>query len=565
MSDIYKIGVALMLTQNGIAPALSALSHQLIGIHRSVGQINSGFGRWRTALVGVAGIMAGSGIIGGLGKIAEHGKELLNQQDQLIRAGRTHAEVANMTAEAYQKITKAVPTATGSDVLRTVRELTMVLGDPTHAMQAAPTSLKLEALLGNATGKKAEGQGYSFWRAVEEKGGTQLPEAERDALMGKMLAGSIASGGKWSGSDWFTFAKRAGVSWLNMSPEMMSIVPTLGQSMGADTAGTAMMTATQTILGATTLRKQQFDAFKKLGLIDPTKVHSDHGHINMDLGAIKGSNEYGNNLWGWSENILSPALANSGLSPAEQDAIKAKMFPNRNANRIFSAFTNPLTHGQFVKDTALQGQALGLNEGYNNFITKNPKGVEEAYEKQKDSMLQAIGAPMMQMAIPIMQAVTTMFNNIGAFAQSHPDAIKIIAGGLAALGAVLVAAGGVALLAAFGVGGGLAAGFAAAGAAVAAFLLYWDKLVKAINNIGNAVGGSMVGKWLGFGNGTTAPPASTSPGNGDMSGDVYFDSDKVGRWMGKAARRLSEHSIVGPALFDPATAATPNDSAFAIP
>lgn len=558
MSDIYKIGVALMLTQNGIAPALSLISHQLLGVHKSVSQINSGFGRWKTALVGVAGVMVGSGLIGGFAKIAEHGKELLDQQNKLIRAGRTHAEVAQLTADAYQRITKAVPTATGADVLRVANELTFVKGDFSKASSAATNALKIEAIVGNSTGKSAEGQGYNMWRALEEKLVTQ-DEAHTDKLLGLMTAGVIGSGGKITGRDWQTFAKRAGVSWIKANDEFVSsVAPTLINSLGADTAGTSYMTAYQSLMGAGTLSKQQLEVLQRLHLIDPSKVTTDKGgRVNVKPGGIVGSLENSGNLAAWGESVLGPAL-NQYVPESERESVLAKLGRNRNTTRMWETFTNPAGIQQMKKDAALISGAQPLNTAYGEYIKNNPKGVEDAYNKQKESMLQAIGAPMMQMAIPVMQGITTMFNNIGAFAQAHPEAIKVIAGGIAALGAVLIAAGGVAVLSAFGVSGGLAAGFVLAGAAVTAFLLKWNNFVAAFQS-------SMVGKWLGFGNGTTAPPATTSPGNGEMSGDVYFDSDKMGRWMGKASRRLSEHSITGPALFDPATAATPNDSAFAIP
>jgi hypothetical protein len=95
--DVYKVGVQIALHGN-MAQSLSAMSHQLIGIHRSVQQINSSLGGWRKALIGAASIMGGSMMLGGLAKIARHGEEILDQTDKLIRAGRTHAEVANITA-----------------------------------------------------------------------------------------------------------------------------------------------------------------------------------------------------------------------------------------------------------------------------------------------------------------------------------------------------------------------------------------------------------------------------------------------------------------------------------
>ena len=99
--EIYKIGVAIMLTQNGLATALSAMSHQLLGVHRSVQQINSGIGGWRTGLLGMAGILGGSMILGTLGKIASHGDKFIDQQAKLQLLGLKNKEIAEATAKAW--------------------------------------------------------------------------------------------------------------------------------------------------------------------------------------------------------------------------------------------------------------------------------------------------------------------------------------------------------------------------------------------------------------------------------------------------------------------------------
>ena len=307
MSEIYKIGVAIMLT-DGLTPALSMLSHKLLGVHRSVTAINSGLGGWRTALVGAAGVLGGTMILGGLAKVAAHGEKILDQQDKLIRAGRTQAEVANITAEAYNKITKAVPTATAADVLRVANELTFVKGDFGKAQAAASGALKLEALIGNATGKNAEGQGYSIWRALEEKLVTQ-DEPHTDKLMDLMAKGIIGSGGKITGSDYFTFARRAGMSYIKSDDAFVAgVMPTLINMLKADTAGTSYQTAWMSLMGTGTLSKQQMEGFSRLGLIDPTKAHNDHGHWNLESGAIKGSIEHQGNLFDWARLVLKPAL-----------------------------------------------------------------------------------------------------------------------------------------------------------------------------------------------------------------------------------------------------------------
>ena len=101
-----------------------------------------------------------------------------------------------------------------------------------------------------------------------------------------------------------------------------------------------------------------------------------------------------------------PAFAAKEITdPAMEQAIMAKMFPNRNANRIFSAFTNPLTHAQFVKDAELQGQALPLSGAYKNYITDNPKGAEAALHAQFESMLGALPAPAYESSVTYYERV----------------------------------------------------------------------------------------------------------------------------------------------------------------
>jgi flavin-binding protein dodecin len=101
MSDVYRIGVAIVL-HDGLGPALSMMSHKLLGVHRSVNQINSGFGRWRTALVGAAGIMGGTMMLRGMAAIATHGDKFLDQQAKLKMLGLSNQQIEEATAKAWQ-------------------------------------------------------------------------------------------------------------------------------------------------------------------------------------------------------------------------------------------------------------------------------------------------------------------------------------------------------------------------------------------------------------------------------------------------------------------------------
>lgn len=459
---------------------MSRISHRLLGIHATTGQINANFGRWATLVGGTASVMAGVGILKGLRGIADHGKELLDQQDKLIRAGRTHTEVANLTAEAYSKITKEVPTATGADVLRIANELTLVKGSFKEAAEAAAMSLKLEALVGNATGRKAEGEGYNVWRALELKNVT-LDHAATDKLMGGMVQAMIASGGKVTGLDWLTTARQGGVAWTNIADKFLTgTLPTVIQELGGMRTGTSLMTSYQTLLGATTLRKQQYEMFSKIGMIDESKVtHDKGGRVNLSVGAIKGSTLGMQDPYEWTQTLLKPALEAAGYKTIQQQReVMAKLFPNRNANRMFDIFLDPASVARIEKDRDLYTKAMPLGPAYDKFIKTNPKGVEAAFHAQYESMMGAIGAPLMQSAMPVMRTITDMFNRIGEFANAHPTAIQYIGQGFAALGIALTAAGGAAILAALGPVGWIVGGIVALGAAI--MMVPWKEVFATI-------------------------------------------------------------------------------------
>src|SRR5258708_1645089 len=105
-----------MLTGN-LSSALSLISHRLIGVHRSVGQINSGLGRLCTAMVGVAGVMVGSEIIRGAASLAMHGDKFLDQQAKLKMLGLSNQQIAEATAKAWQN-TRMAPGSAVADNLK---------------------------------------------------------------------------------------------------------------------------------------------------------------------------------------------------------------------------------------------------------------------------------------------------------------------------------------------------------------------------------------------------------------------------------------------------------------
>ena len=195
MTSLSKISL-----QNEVSPVLALIAKDMLSLSMSAEKLEQSFGRMGTAMK----LALGAGVVAGAGyaaikvadDLARHGEKLLHQQNVMLRNGQSFAEVTNLTADAYDRITRLVPTATGSDVLRTISELRSVLGDTTEAVAQTPFALKLDAILSNLTGKDSEGSGFALWRALEMKGMT-VSDPQGASKLGETMAQIIgASNGK---------------------------------------------------------------------------------------------------------------------------------------------------------------------------------------------------------------------------------------------------------------------------------------------------------------------------------------------------------------------------------
>ena len=101
-------------------------------------------------------------------------------------------------------------------------------------------------------------------------------------------------------------------------------------------------------------------------------------------------------------------------------------------------------------------------------------------------MIEAIGSPMMQAAIPVMKSITEMFQRIGTFANANPVAIKTIAQVMGAVAAASVVLGSVAIgagIAALVPGGAIITGMIALGAAATSLYAVFSKVDPTIGGL----------------------------------------------------------------------------------
>jgi len=317
-----------------------------------------------------------------------------------------------------------------------------------------------------------------------------MDPAKADAVMGKITAMVIASAGKISGSQVKNFAQQAGSGWSNANDHALGgSIPYMINEMGGERAGTGWLRMTNAIQATRRWTHQQYDAWKKLGLIDKSNVLGGDlgGQLNFKPGAspIKGGMANLGDMADEIANVIRPAFLKAGITdPKLADSWLAKMFPDsvaaKFAQRLYRQADN------IEKDRKNIDAARPLTPAYADLTSNNPKGVMEAYHQQMDSMLSAMGGPLMQAAIPVMKALTNVFNEIGAFSAVHPEAIKNVGIGLGILAAALTGAGIVALAAAFGTGGAIA-GIVTGAAALVAY--NWDGFLTVGKKINDAMDG----------------------------------------------------------------------------
>jgi hypothetical protein len=569
MSDIYKIGVAIMLTQNGVAPALSAISHQLIGIHRSVGQINSGFGQWRTALVGAAGVMAGSALLTGLAKVASYGEKFLDQQAKLRLLGLNNKQIAEATAKAWAN-TRAVP---GTDVAENLKGIGELVGPAgfEHAIAASKKLTELDRVLQQVTGKA--GSAYTATKAAELLGqfseGGEFDPNRFGKFVDMMERSVIATHGKVTPADWLNFAKQAGPSAGNLDENGFLTTMAVMQAMGGHRGGTAMAALFRQF-GGGVMSQRVAKELERIGVAQPNDFDiGKGGQVIAKTGAMKDMvGALSSDPLSAVTNILLPKLRAAGFDTNEKLATELyRIIGTGPAQRlIYELARNP---GQIAGERERAKVVLGSKEANETLTGQSPIGAKTAVAAAFHNMMVALGSEALRAAIPVMTELTKLFNKIGQFAIAHPTAVKIIGEGLAVIGVALIAAGGVAILAAFGPAGWIAAGLVVLGAGIAAFMTYWDKFVAKFKEISAWIFGSgettdkrtMPPSMFQGGRPNVVPPAPAAA-KGDHVGAVYMDGQKVGSIVTGHQVASASSALQGSAYFDPTQSMMPVDYSF---
>jgi len=493
--DVWKIGVAISLA-NGMSPVLAIIAKDLLGIQGQVGQIEKMFTGWKPALVGAAAILAGGAILDGMSKLADHGADVNHQLELMKTAGMNYAEIQGAITQAM-KTTGDVQTTVFSENLAHIRELRYAFGDVAVAMQHLDEISKANSVL-NAVKGGGTDQVWELVKSLEGKGLTYDP-AQFASYVDTMTKVVEATGGKVTPQSFMSAFKYGRTATLGWDEGFVGgALPRLIQSMSSGTGsgggsggpGNALMSAFAKVVQGQ-MSKTAAEEFDRMGLAPGGVKHIKGSSQTQITGGIAGRDLFVSNPYEWTQQVLMPALAKHGVTKqADVIAEISKMFPVRTASQVISEMG---LQGRYVdgvnspfeKDIRLNQGAMGLNQSYDELSNNDYATVTKEFHAQLKSLLEVLGGPLMQMAIPVMKAMTDAVTGMTQWAAVHPETVKAIGQALVALGIGLVAIGGVAIASVIGLSGALIG----LGVAAVAFLAFnWNTVIGWIKGVCVALG-----------------------------------------------------------------------------
>lgn len=274
MTEAYKVGITIALT-NQVSRGLMLIQGDLARTDAKAKQLHATLRQIK--LLGVGGaILGGAGYAGlhALGKTIEAAKEY--QQALAQFKSLNLGDAINSQADKFARGSSVIG-ASATDLMKTTRDLTTVLGDFGLAKQLAPgfSQLKFanQAVYGGHGMDFSENQLRSLEKIIEMKGGFKSPRdfLDQASMMQQVIAGT---GGMVKPSDYLNFIKTAGVAGrlLDNKSFYYGMEPLI-QEMGGNRVGTGLMSAYNNLAqGRSTVRAST--ELMRLGLIDPSMVES---------------------------------------------------------------------------------------------------------------------------------------------------------------------------------------------------------------------------------------------------------------------------------------------------
>ncbi|MFO0906772.1 MAG: hypothetical protein U0835_00130 [Isosphaeraceae bacterium] len=441
MTEAYKVGITIALT-NQISRGLMLIQGDLARTDAKAKQLHATLTQIKT--LGIAGaLVGGAGYAGlhALGKAVDAAKEYRQAfaQFQSLNLG----DAVNSQADRFARGASVIG-ASATDLMRTTRDLTTVLGDFGLARQLGPGFAQLkfanQAVYGGRGLDFDEHQLRDLERIIEMKGGFKSPAdfLAQASMMQQVIAGT---GGMVKPSDYLNFIKTAGVAGrlLDNKAFYYGMEPLI-QELGGNRVGTGLMSAYNNLAqGRSTVRAAT--ELMRLGLLDPSMVeYTKIGTIKqVRPGALKDTAGFGANPHQWMQDVLLPAMRSRGIA-SEQGVLQELgiIFGNRTASSLFSLMF--LQQEKIAKNMKLSQGAMGTDDLV-KLARSSPQGAEMALGKAWENLKIASGEALIPIIIPALNKLADVIRAVGQWTYRHPKAFDTLIIGFAGLSSALLFSG----------------------------------------------------------------------------------------------------------------------------
>ncbi|MDR3736033.1 MAG: hypothetical protein P4L10_10920 [Acidobacteriaceae bacterium] len=492
MTDVYNIAVKIGM-QNGVSSVLRVIQGDLFGLNQTVDLTSGKFKLLAVVAGGAMAAIAGTAALRGMGKIIEAGDKIIQQQQKLRMLGFGNADVNSLTSQAISVAT-STPGYSAAQVLGIQNDLVRSLGSAADANSVLKSTTQDAFVIQRLTGDTSDKGILAAIKAVDVQGGAtkngKIDPQTFAANLHAMTAAIAVSNGLLSPEQILQITRMAGPtaqgadfsSWIfsNLSAFM---------NMGR-IAGRGINMAGRDLLAGYSTKVSAAEGLK-LGLYGSDAITKDFDRYYIDPSKVVGGDVLTDPKQGipaWVQQVLVPKLMAAGFVTPQQIAQEVdRLIPNITAQRYISQ--EAIAAAQQNRDLAL---AIGSN-GQNLFADAQGSlnAQMQDFTASWNSLIQALGLPMVKTAIGVMQNITATINEFSNWAFTHQNTVKIIdvmlaslAGALTVLGAAAMIGGLVMLVGATGTGGlvfGLAAGIAALVASFAALSVAFPELFNGPN------------------------------------------------------------------------------------
>ena len=357
-----------------------------------------------------------------------------HERVRMETAGMTPGEIGEAETAAAS-VSARLPALSQTTLLHMLRNARSIVGSFEEAQKVVEPMAKMRVVAMGAHPERTEELEADFdqlIKGMEIKGVTQnLPKFTH--YMDNMAKALNVFGDTLKPTDYYAMFKygRGATQALSDRFQLMT-APTFAQEMGGSSAGKALSTFYQTLVGGR-MQVKAANELLDLGLIgDKSKVKISKAGIVTSVrpGAVTGWELAAADPYRWVNEIFLPALAKKGITDKTKILGEiATVFRDATAQQLVSVLATQ--QSRIMKDWGLIEHAHGL-EAADIFLGKDVGMGVHAVTEQLTNLMQVAAGPLAQPAASSLKAIADSIAYLNQAAHKHPAVQKATEAGLAA-------------------------------------------------------------------------------------------------------------------------------------